>query len=133
MNNSIAAFLESEYRFSTLMSIVKLAGLYSILDSKMLLTLLAPDNKAFERMAAQAYSRLINNDKSKLRRIIEYHILPGYFTSNDLHHGSRIQTLNGNDVTIYNKKGTIKINESTIVEMDIIVSNGIIHTLNMLL
>lgn len=130
---TIAYFLESEYRFSTFTSIIKLAGLYALLDSKKLFTLLAPDNKAFERMAAQAYSKLINTDKNKLRRVIEYHILPGQFTARDLRHGMRIQTLNGNDVVIHQAAGIIKINTSTIIEMDIVVSNGIIHTINMLL
>jgi uncharacterized surface protein with fasciclin (FAS1) repeats len=112
---------------------MKLAGLYPVLDTLDPITLFAVDNDGFGKMPTAAYARLINEPKEKITRIMQYQIVHGRYNERSLIHGEKIQTLNGNDVRIYKKEDVVKINESSLVDSDIVLSNGIIHTLDALL
>lgn len=132
-DKTIIEILEEEPTCSTLLSIVKATGFGMKLALEGPITFFAPENEAFEKMATSEFSRLINESKDKLSRILDYHVVPGHFTLNQFQHGLRIQTLNGNDIIIYNKDGIIKINEGKILSSDINASNGLVHTLDSLL
>ena len=134
MRKTIALNLESDPNFTVFLSIIKLSGLYAVLDGDDKYTLFAPDNEAFERLTAPVYARLINEDRKKLRRIMEYHIVPGEYKLDDLSHNSRLQTLNGNDIiiTTVNDKQT-RINESNIIRGNKWASNGVIHVIDAVL
>lgn len=133
MKKTIAAYLEDNPVFATFMSLIKFSELYRTLDSTNSVTVFAPQNIAFEKLGGAGFSRLINESRSKLKRIMEYHILDGIHKSKEMIHGSRIQTLNGNDVTIYNKEGAFKINDSVVDQKDIVLQNGVLHIIDKIL
>lgn len=133
MSKSIAAMLESDTRVTIFLSIIKLAGLYTMLNDEKGLTVLAPDNNAFEKLTTAVYSRIINEGRPKLKRIMQYHILPGYYSLLDFRHGSKLQTMNGNDVNITIIGGVVRINDSKIIGAQRTASNGIIHVLDTML
>lgn len=134
MRKSIATTLESDTDFTVFLSIIKLSGLYSLLDGDDKYTLFAPNNEAFENLTAPVYARLINEDRKKLRRIMEYHIIPGEYKLDDLTHNSKLQTLNGNDVNITTvNEDQTRINESSIIRPNKLASNGVIHMVNAVL
>lgn len=133
MRKSIAVILESDTRLTTFLSIIKLAGLYSILNGEETFTVFAPDNNAFEKLTAPVYSRIINEGRPKLMRIMQYHILSGKHRLQDFVHGSKLQTMNGNDVNITIDGDVVRINESKIVRANKIASNGVIHVVDTML
>ena len=133
MRKSIAVILESDTRLTIFLSIIKLAGLYATLNGEEKFTVFAPDNDAFEKLTAPVYSRIINEGRPKLKRIMQYHILPGKYRLHDFHHGAKLQTLNGNDVNITITDDVVRVNESKIIRPDKIASNGIIHVVDTML
>src|SRR6201995_5881676 len=63
-------------QFSTLVSLVKKAGLVNTLSGNTSYTVFAPTNAAFAKVPKKTRIMLLEN-KSMLRKVLLYHVLPG--------------------------------------------------------
>ena len=63
-------------QFSTLVSLVKKAGLVGALSGKTKLTVFAPTNAAFAKVPKKTLTELGEN-KAELKKVLLYHVLPG--------------------------------------------------------
>src|SRR6185369_18031516 len=63
-------------QFSTLVSLVKKAGLVGVLSGKTNYTVFAPTNAAFKQVPKKTLNELAA-DKAMLKKVLLYHVLPG--------------------------------------------------------
>ena len=120
--------------FSLLVDAVVKAGLVEALseeDDDDKLTVFAPTNAAFEALLGEA--TLEDIPVEDLTDILLYHVLEGATLAGDLSDGLTVETLNGDEVTFTVTETEVKINESNIIDTDIIASNGVIHVIDAVL
>lgn len=89
-------------------------------------TLFAPTNEAFEALPEGTLESLTPEE---LTDILLYHVVEGQYLSTDLEDGQMLETLLGPDLTV-SINGEVMINTATVVEADIIASNGVIHAID---
>lgn len=119
-------------QFSTLVSLVKKAGLVNTLSGKTAYTVFAPTNAAFAKVPKKTLNMLLEN-KSMLRKVLLYHVLPGKVPASKVVSTKSAKTAEGASVQFSVRGKTAYVNESKIVKTDIECSNGIIHVINAVL
>src|SRR5258708_12360968 len=72
--------------FTTFASAVKAAGLTDELAAKGPFTVFAPTDEAFKKLPAGGYDSLVK-DVGKLRAVLNYHVVSGYFAARDVKSG----------------------------------------------
>lgn len=115
--------------FKTLLAAINAAGVKELLESEGPMTVLAPTDDAFAKLPAGALDELLQ-DLPKLKRIVMYHILSGDARSDDLAQIDEAPTEEGSILAIEHSNGSIKVNDATVVKMDILTDNGVIHVID---
>jgi len=137
---TIVQVAASNPQFSTLVSLVKKAGLAGAL-SKGSLTVFAPTNDAFAYLKAHdpaAYKAATTN-ASVLKKVLTYHVvgkkIPASAAIAAAKAGGKVTTLEGEQIALALVGGKIKLNGSaaTVVKADVPASNGVIHVINRVL
>ena len=119
--------------FSTLVSLVKKAGLVDVLKSKGPFTVFAPTNAAFAKLP-KATLEAVKNDDELLKKVLLYHVVPGKVTAKDVVKVDSADTaLKGAKVKVTVRDGKVFINDSKVVKTDIGASNGVIHVIDTVL
>jgi uncharacterized surface protein with fasciclin (FAS1) repeats len=123
--------------FSTLVAALQAADLVDTLRGPGPFTVFAPTNAAFAALPPGTVdSLLLPENQATLQSILLYHVVPGAITSNELV-GQRLSvaTVNGEAVRINadNKLGTVRVNNATVTQADIIADNGVIHVIDSVL
>lgn len=134
--DTITQLVVKDGRFSTLLSLVKMAGLADLLnDRKKTFTVFAPTNEAFAKLDKKTLKFLTSPEGAKkLKEILMYHVIPNRFESSDIEGVSAKNTaLKDEILCIYVDNGVAKVNDSTIVEADVKASNGVIHVIDTVL
>lgn len=144
-NMSLTTYLELKRDFSTLFGLIEEAGLQSALNQLDGVTLLAPDNKAFEFFLEKIDQTKLTPDAKQ--KILLYHALAGKNTkaiiTNLVKSGSeevdtaltKPQSDEKETVRIsYNeRRKEIRVNDALVTRPDILVKNGIIHRIDTVL
>lgn len=133
-NSSIVDVVVGSANFSTLESAVIKANLSSVLNGNGPFTVFAPDNEAFN--ASGVTSSVIQELSSdQLKEILLYHTLSSKVNSASIQTGSNIavETANGDDVYITKNSNGVFVNGWKVKQADIMVSNGVIHSLERVL
>ena len=65
-----------------------------------------------------------------LKSALEYHVAKGVYMAEDLSDGQSLPTLYGQDLTISNVDGILKVNDAEIISTDYTADNGVIHVIN---
>lgn len=126
---TIVGVAAGDPRFSTLVKLVKSAGLATTL-SKGSYTVFAPTNAAFAKVPKATLDALAA-DKAKLKAVLLYHVVKGRVPAAKVVKLSRAKTLEGSSVKIAVKGGKVYLNGSTrVTKTDVKASNGIIHVIN---
>ncbi len=131
-SQNIVQIAASNPQFSTLVSLVKKAGLVGALSGKTKLTVFAPTNAAFKKVPKATLNKLAKN-KKLLAKVLEYHVLPGVVPAAKVVTLTSAKTLEGTRVHFKVKHGKAYVNNARIVKTDIHASNGIIHVINAVL
>jgi uncharacterized surface protein with fasciclin (FAS1) repeats len=120
--------------FSTLNAAISAAGLTDNLARGGPFTVFAPTNQAFEELPDGTVQNLLQpRNRSRLTRILTYHVVPGDITTFDLTPGQtlRLRTLAGETLRIrVTSANDIFVNDSKVVMADIPATNGTIHGIN---
>lgn len=132
--------------FSTLSDALKATGLDTILSSPGPRVLFAPNNAAFAKLPADQLADLMKpENKEKLAKILNYHIVPGKLTEHDIEVLSGAQqemglkTVEGADISLEKgDSGWIITDQSggkslVTTDEDIPQSNGSIYTIDTVL
>ena len=128
---------------TTVVSLVKLAGLVDTLKSEGPFTVFAPNNDAFAKLPAATVKSLQEPaNKAALANILTYHVVPGTYTSAALkvmaEKGQTLKSVQGEVLTPVMEDNMLKIedasgNKVTIQTADVISSNGVTHVIESVL
>ena len=133
---NIVAVAAGNADFSTLVAAVKAAGLVEALSGPGPLTVFAPTNAAFAKLPAGTVETLLKpENKAKLVSILTYHVLAGKVTAADAIKldGKAAKTLNGQDIAVSVKDGSVLLNGAKVIIADVAASNGVIHAIDTVL
>jgi transforming growth factor-beta-induced protein len=133
---TIVQIAASDPQFSTLVSLVKKAGLAGAL-SQGSLTVFAPTNAAFtalQKAAPKTFAAVAAN-KALLKTILTYHVLGTKVDSMDAIAAAKqmasVKTLQGEKIKLSLVGPKLTLNGSAqVVKADIMASNGVIHVIN---
>jgi uncharacterized surface protein with fasciclin (FAS1) repeats len=118
--------------FTTLVSLVKQAGLAETLSGAGPYTVFAPTDAAFKKVPKKTLTAL-GKDKAKLKAVLLYHVAAGRLAAKRVVKRSSVKTLNGKRVRIRVRGRSVFVNRSKVVTADVRASNGIIHAVNRVL
>lgn len=124
----------TDKRFTTLVSLVKRAGLAGALSGDTKLTVFAPTNAAFEKVPKATLKKLLA-DRGALRRVLLYHVVSGDLKAKDVVGLRSAKTLAGPKVRIRVRDGKVYLNNrrTKVVQADVAATNGTIHVINRVL
>ena len=128
---------------TTLVAAVKAAGLVDTLASAGPFTVFAPVNAAFDRLPAGTVATLLRpENKAMLQSVLTYHVVPGKMTAANLMSAiragggsARLTTAQGGTLTARMSGRNIVLTDakggtSTVIQGDVMQSNGVIHVTN---
>ncbi len=108
---------------------IKAAGLTEVLAANGPFTVFAPTDEAFKKLPTGAYD-LLFKDTGKLKAILNYHVIQGYVTANDLKAGELMTQQGTTLVSAPSSSSGVRINAARVVQADLAASNGIIHAID---
>lgn len=98
------------------------------------LTVFAPSDDAFQSFPAPLFAALLDSEWSDHTTcFVSYHTVDGIFLARDLSDGMELDTLNDEDTLTVSGANPILINDATIIEADVLASNGVAHVLDAVL
>jgi uncharacterized surface protein with fasciclin (FAS1) repeats len=133
--------------YSMMIKLLEAAGLAETLRVKGPYTVFLPTDAAFKNLPTGTVEGWLN-DLSKLRSVLNYHIVDGKFNSNEIHNmtmdgrAPSIATLQGSPVILktiltaqrwVDSKQTVYVNDAKVVRPEITASNGMIHVIDRVL
>ncbi|OKH24633.1 fasciclin domain-containing protein [Chroogloeocystis siderophila] len=127
--DSIVNVASGDPQFSTLTELVNAAGLTETLEGQGPYTVFAPTNEAFAGLSESTRQQLLQpENRETLRRILQYHVVPGEVTSDQLQSGE-VATAEGSPVNVQVDAAAnqVRVNDATVIRPDIQASNGVIH------
>ncbi len=138
------------------------AGLIETLSGPGPFTIFVPTDAAFDRLSDDQQANLFA-DPGKLARVLKYHIVPGYYTADDLLDRLFLKTLEGQRLRVWSDvseiplgeeeiatggdalsyissdtvttsvRESIKINGGHVLQANVIADNGIMHVIDKVL
>ena len=121
--------LAADGNYDTLVQAVQVAGLVDALKGPGPLTVFAPDDEAFAKLPTDLLNNLLA-DPPALAQVLLYHVLPGDLDSGTVVSAGAQSTLLREKVVLSAKDGTAFVNAVEITDVDWVVSNGRIHTID---
>ena len=113
-------------RFGTLLAAVDAAGLTDSLRGDGPLTVLAPTDEAFAKLPKQAVADLLlPENKAKLAALLSRHVLSGRF----LLRTRELRAFSGSPLAV-EVRGALTVGGATVLQADIVASNGLIHVID---
>ena len=117
--------------FNTLAAALQAGDLIGTLKSDGPFTVFAPTDEAFAKLPAGTVESLLKpENKDKLVSILTYHVVAGKVDSAQVVKLDSATTVNGADVQISVRDGSVFINEAKVIKADVYASNGVIHVVD---
>ncbi|HYI75502.1 MAG TPA: fasciclin domain-containing protein [Gaiellaceae bacterium] len=137
---TIVGIAAGDKRFSTLVALVKQAGLVKTLNSKGPFTVFAPTNTAFVALkkAAPDTYEAVTTDKALLTKVLTYHVLakrvPSAAAVAAANKQASVKTVQGETIKLSLQNGKLTLNGSSrVIVADVKASNGVVHAINAVL
>jgi uncharacterized surface protein with fasciclin (FAS1) repeats len=128
---------------TTVVSLVKMAGLVDTLKSEGPFTVFAPNNDAFSKLPAETVASLqMPENVETLKTILTYHVVPGTYTSAALKamamKGETLTSVQGQMLMPVIEDGKVYVQDasggkSEVETADVISSNGVTHVIKSVL
>jgi uncharacterized surface protein with fasciclin (FAS1) repeats len=120
-------------QFTTLVSLVKRAGLAGALTGKTKLTVFAPTDAAFKQVPKATLNKLLA-DRTLLRRVLLYHVVTGNVKAAQVSRMASVTTMAGPKICIALRGDSVYLNGTTrVVKANVAATNGTIHVVNRVL
>lgn len=131
---NVLDFISQGTTFETLQKYVSAAGSVQkrFLQTKDPITYLAPNDAAFKKLTPDVVEKLNNNIKF-LRAVLNYHALTDIYCSAGFENGQEVPTYEGASIKVQVSGGKVVLNNSTVIEADIIAYNGVVHVIDTVL
>ncbi|WP_017258647.1 fasciclin domain-containing protein [Pedobacter arcticus] len=119
---------------TTLVAAVKAADLAETLSGAGPFTVFAPTNAAFDALPAGTVEGLLKpENKSKLAKILTYHVVTGALKAADLTDGMELTTVEGEKLKVSIKDGVVMVGNAKVTTADVVSSNGVTHVIDAVL
>jgi len=116
--------------FNTLVAAVTAASLVETLSGEGPFTVFAPTDEAFAALPDGLVDALLLPENiGALAAILTYHVIGAEVPSADVAPGA-VTTVQGEDITISAEGDALKVNEATIIAVDVKADNGVIHVID---
>jgi uncharacterized surface protein with fasciclin (FAS1) repeats len=116
--------------FTTLVAALKAAELTDALSGAGPFTVFAPTDAAFAALPKGTVEMLLKpENKSKLVKLLTYHVVSGSVLSTDLKNGA-VKSLQGSNIQVKVDPTGVMINKAKVVIADVKASNGVIHAID---
>jgi uncharacterized surface protein with fasciclin (FAS1) repeats len=117
--------------FNTLAKALTAAGLVETLKGTGPFTVFAPTDDAFAKLPAGTLEDLLKpENKEKLKAILTYHVVSGDVKAADVVKLKTAKTVNGQELKIMVKDGTVMVDNAKVTKTDIMCGNGVIHVID---
>ena len=132
MPGTLADVAMDDARFTTLVSLVKLAGLDETLKNDGPYTLFAPTNDAFDKLDPSVVAHLTSEEgKPELVGLLKGHVIDGEYDAADISQGETdLTTLASTTMDIERSGDMVTADDVDVVATDIKASNGVIHAID---
>ncbi|WP_008314003.1 fasciclin domain-containing protein [Leptolyngbya sp. PCC 6406] len=133
--STVVDIAASDESFSTLVTALEAAGLDEVLAGEGPYTVFAPTNEAFAALPEGVLEELLlPENQALLTQILAYHVVPAEVLSADVTSGEA-PTAAGVplSITVDDTTGEIMIDEATVIQADVLASNGVIHGIDQVL
>jgi len=132
--SDLVAIAKRSGKFSTLLAAVEAAGLSDTLTGAADITIFAPTDEAFNKLPEGTLESLLKPENRKtLQTILAMHVLNGRVSAGDALNAEKAKSFSGESLKFGIKNGLLKVNSSTIVSVDIVAENGVIHVIDSVL
>jgi uncharacterized surface protein with fasciclin (FAS1) repeats len=136
-SKTVVGVASSDKRFTTLVALVKQAGLAKTLSGKGPFTVFAPTNAAFaklKRTAPETFAA-VAGDKALLTKVLTYHVLaknvPSTAAIAAAKKNASVKTVQGERIKLSIRAGKLTLNgTSKVIVADVKASNGVIHAID---
>ncbi len=129
-SQTITEALRDAENFSTLNKVVDAAGLREVLDQPGPFTVFAPTDEAFDKIPEATLDEWMKpENKEQLSRVLLGHVVAGELLAEELTAGT-ITTSGETSLTVSTDGEHMMINDATITQPDLNVSNGVIHAVD---
>ncbi|NNE08694.1 MAG: fasciclin domain-containing protein [Gemmatimonadetes bacterium] len=136
-NHEAASIVEtavSAGSFKTLTAALQAADLVGALSGDGPFTVFAPTDEAFAKLPAGTVETLLKpENRDKLISILTYHVIPTQLDAAHVLQANGAATLNGGIVAFDVEKGSVKVDNASVVQTDIACSNGVINVIDTVL
>lgn len=136
-SKTIVGVASGDKRFTTLVGLVKQAGLVKTLSGKGPFTVFAPTNAAFAKLkkASPETFDAVTTDKALLTKVLTYHVVAKRVPSTAAVAAAKkmasVKTVQGEKIALALKNGKLTLNgTSRVIVADVKASNGVIHAIN---
>jgi transforming growth factor-beta-induced protein len=129
---TIAGVAAKTPQLSTLLSLVKQAGLADELSGTTMLTVFAPTNAAFAKVP-KATLDMLAKKPALLKRVLLYHVVAGKLTAAKVVKLRSAKTLAGPAVQIRVTGKTVRVGNARVTAVDVKASNGVVHLIDRVL
>ncbi|MGD9388607.1 MAG: fasciclin domain-containing protein, partial [Gammaproteobacteria bacterium] len=117
--------------FKTLATALQAAGLVETLKGDGPFTVFAPTDEAFAALPEGTVESLLEpENRDQLVAVLTYHVVPGKVTAAEVVNLTEAATVNGAKVSIAVVDGAVKIDDATVIQPDVMASNGVIHVVD---
>lgn len=117
--------------FNTLAAALKAADLVDALKGEGPFTVFAPTDAAFAKLPAGTVESLLKpENKAKLQAVLLYHVVPGRAMAADVIGKNAHVTLNGQQINVVSRGGSVMIDNAKVATADVKASNGVIHIID---
>jgi uncharacterized surface protein with fasciclin (FAS1) repeats len=128
--SNITQVVNVDKNLTTLKKGVIATGLNKMLSETGPFTVFAPSDKAFGKLDKSVLEDLLKpENKTKLVDLLNHHVVAGKVAFTDLKDGEKLKSINGKDLHVHVKEGTITVDGAKIEGQDVQTSNGVIYSL----
>lgn len=135
-NTDILTHLADSPSLNDFLTLIQKTSMATSLPSEGSFTVFAPDGEAFGRASKETIALLTAADKlEQQKRIVQYHIIPGYFKKADLVDGKLLKTSLGQEIRVHVSGGDTYVvdakgNKYKLTRSDRLNNNGVVHVID---
>jgi len=128
---TVAHTIAANPQLTTATRLIQEAGLTETLQGAGPFTVFVPNDEAFKAVPPAMVDAL-GKDKTRLKAVLNYHVVPGALTSSDVKNGP-IKTAQGGELSLYRSGTFVTADEAVVTTADMRATNGVVHIVDKVL
>jgi len=129
--SNITQVVNVDKNLKTLKRGVHASDLDQLLSSTGPFTFFAPSDIAFEKLEKGMIEKLLEpQNRAQLADLLNNHIVSGKILYKDLKDGDKLKTVNGRELLIHVKNGSVSIGDIPILPREAKIMNGTMHMMD---